>query len=81
MLRQVPLGERVRVIATQDLRTPEGGDRARSCMKACNELALDNGDADLRTRVNRCIEGNVFWYEIRDGSGTAGYVSRKFLAD
>lgn len=81
VLRQVPLGERVRVIATQDLRTPEGGDRARSCMKACNELALDNGDADLRTRVNRCIEGNVFWYEIRDGSGTAGYVSRKFLAD
>ncbi|MBY6159312.1 SH3 domain-containing protein [Mameliella alba] len=81
VLRKVPLGERVRVIATQDLRAPNGGDEARRCLRACNDLALDNSDADLRARVDRCIEGNVFWYEIRDGSGTAGYVSRKFLAD
>lgn len=81
VLRQVPLGEKVRVIATQDLRNPGTGERVRTCMKACNDLAVDGSDADLRTRVNRCIEGNVFWYEIRDGSGTAGYVSRKFLGD
>lgn len=81
VLRQVPLGERVRVIATQDLRAPEGGQSARDCLKACNELALDNSDADLRSRVDGCIQSNVFWYEIRDGSNTAGYISRKFLGE
>lgn len=81
LLRKVPLGEKVRVIATQDLRTPGTGERVRSCLTACNDLAVDSSDADLRARVDRCIAGNVFWYEIRDGSGTAGYVSRKFLGD
>lgn len=81
VLRQVPLGERVRVIATQDLRAPEGGDRASRCLKACNDLALDNSDATLRARVDGCIEGNVFWYEIRDAEGNAGFISRKFLGE
>ncbi|CAN0026164.1 unnamed protein product, partial [Chrysoparadoxa australica] len=81
LLRKVPLGEKVRVIATQDLRTPGTGEQARSCLTACNDLAVDSSNADLRARVDRCIAGNVFWYEIRDGSGTAGYVSRKFLGD
>ncbi|MGP6089129.1 hypothetical protein [Antarctobacter jejuensis] len=81
VLRQVPLGERVRVIATQDLRAPEGGDRAQSCLKACNDLALGSDDADLRARVDRCISDNVFWYEIRDGANTAGFISRKYLGE
>lgn len=81
VLRQVPLGEKVRVIATQDLRAPGTGARARDCLAACNGLAVDPSDADLRGEVDRCVAGNVFWYEIRDGSGQAGYVSRKFLGD
>ncbi len=81
VLREVPLGERVRIIATQDLRTPEGGERARTCLDACNDLALGNADADLRARVDRCISDNVFWYEIRDGSNTAGFISRKYLGE
>lgn len=81
VLRQVPLGERVRVIATQDLQTPGGGDRARDCLQACNDLALDPADTGARARVDACIADNVFWYEIRDGTGQAGYISRQFLGE
>lgn len=81
VLRQVPLGEQVRVIGTQDLQTPEGGARARSCLQACNDLALDTSDDGLRRQVNACIEDNVFWYEIRDASGQAGFISRQFLGE
>lgn len=81
VVRQVPLGERVRVIATQDLQTPEGGDKARACLNACNELALDPADEGLRAEVIDCIEEHVFWYEIRDASGQAGFISRQFLEE
>jgi hypothetical protein len=81
ILRQVPLGEKVRVIGTQDLRTIATGDRARRCLKACNDLPLAPADPDLRGQVDRCIADNVFWYEIRDASNAAGYVSRRFLGD
>lgn len=81
VVRQVPLGERVRVIATQDLRTTGESNRVSQCLKACNDLPLDPRDTDLRGQVDRCINENVFWYEVRDGANAAGYVSRKFLGE
>ncbi len=81
VLRQVPLGEQVRVIGTQNLRTIDSGPRVAQCRAACNDLPLAPGDSRLRRQVDRCIDDNVFWYEIRDASGQAGYVSRKFLGD
>jgi hypothetical protein len=81
VLRQVPLGERVRVIGTQDLRTIGAAGRAQQCLRACNALPLDPGNTALRSQVEACIDANVFWYEIRDAANTPGFVSRKFLGD
>lgn len=81
VLREVPLGEALRVIGTQRLVTPGDSDVADRCLAACDAQALDPGDADAANRVQRCIASNIFWYEVRDGSNAAGFVSRKFLSD
>lgn len=81
VLRQVPLGERLRVIGTQSLRTPGDESVAERCLEACDAVALDPADTEEDARVKRCIAANILWYEVRDSENRAGFVSRKFLLD
>ena len=81
VLREMPLGERLRVMGTGTLHTPGGAARSAECREACNAYAMNPSDKAAGDRVQRCIGRNVFWYEVRDRTGQLGYVSRKYLSD
>ncbi|WP_425073965.1 hypothetical protein [Sagittula sp. S175] len=78
VLREVPLGERLRVLGTQSLHMPGGGE---ACLTACNALAMNPDDTEARASVDSCVSRNLLWYEVQDATGQVGFISRKYLAD
>lgn len=81
VVRQVPLGERVRARRADNI-TIIGQDRDRqSCISACQAFGADPEDRTARDRAQQCINDNMLWYEITDASRNRGWVSRKFLEE
>jgi hypothetical protein len=79
VLRQLPLGEQVRVL------TPHSNilvsDRNNSCRNACQAFSRNPNDRQARDIVQQCINDNILWYEITDARGNRGWVSRRFLQE
>lgn len=81
VVRQVPLGEHVRVPRPGNI-TIMGQERERqSCINACQSFGANSDDGNARDRVQQCIGDNMLWYEITDARGNRGWVSRKFLEE
>lgn len=78
VIRQVPLGESVQIKNPGNI-VAIGKNRVRqSCINNCQASEVNREDGD---RVRKCIDDNILWYEIMDGRGNRGWVSRKFLAE
>lgn len=81
VIRQVPLGERVRAQRADNI-TIIGQERDRqSCISACQAFGRNPGDRTARDRAQQCIQDNMLWYEITDARGNRGWVSRRFLEE
>jgi hypothetical protein len=81
VVRQVPLGERVRAQRADNI-TIIGQERVRqSCISACQAFGRNPGDRTARDRAQQCIQDNMLWYEITDARGNRGWVSRRFLEE
>jgi hypothetical protein len=81
VIRQVPLGERVRAQRADNI-TIIGQERVRqSCISACQAFGRNPGDRTARDRAQQCIQDNMLWYEITDARGNRGWVSRRFLEE
>jgi hypothetical protein len=81
VIREVPLGERVRAMRADNI-TVIGQERDRqSCINACQAFGANPDDVDVRDRVQQCIGDNMLWYEITDARGNRGWVSRRFLEE
>ena len=82
VIRQVPLGEQVRVLDHNTFHTGVGSQRERdACGRSCQAFGRNPNDAAARDRVQQCIDDNMLWYEITDARGNRGWVSRKFLEE
>jgi hypothetical protein len=81
VIRQVPLGERVRAQRADNI-TIIGQERDRqSCINACQAFSRNAEDHAARDRAQQCINDNMLWYEVTDARGNRGWVSRKFLEE
>jgi len=81
VIRQVPLGEQVRALRTDNI-TVIGQERDRqSCIRSCQAFGQNAEDQAARERVQQCIDDNMLWYEITDARDNRGWVSRKFLEE
>jgi hypothetical protein len=78
---RVRLAEQVQVPDTGRLLPLRDNREAQTCLSICNGL-VDNPSAfGMKEQAQACIDDNMLWYQIVDGRGTTGFVSRKFLAD
>jgi hypothetical protein len=77
VIRQVPRGAILRVLTPQVNHLAD--DAAGSCRAACLGLEGNPHDVASRRTVGRCIDENRLWYEVDDGRGARGWVSRRFL--
>jgi hypothetical protein len=81
VIRQVPLGESVRLLRPDNI-TVIGQERDRqSCINACQAFGRNAEDRAARDRAQQCIQDNMLWYEITDVRGNRGWVSRRFLEE
>jgi len=82
VIRQVPLGEQVRVVDPNTFNTGVGTQRERdACGRSCQAFGRNRDDAVARDQVQQCIDDNMLWFEITDTRGNRGWVSRKFLEE
>lgn len=82
VIRQVPLGERVRVVDPNTFNTGVGTQRERdACGRSCQAFSRNPDDAVARDQAQKCIDDNMIWFEIMDARGNRGWVSRKFLEE
>ncbi len=79
VLRKVPKGERVTVLDAGRVHQVGSNAAKTRCRDICRSAARRPGNAAMKARANACIGDHVYWYRIRDGQGTSGFVSRKFL--
>lgn len=76
VIRQVPLGEQVRVL------DPNRFWQFRdACGQSCQAFGRDPNNAAAMEQAQQCINDNMLWYEITDARGNRGWVSRKFLEE
>ena len=77
ILREVPLGASLTLVSNP-LAAGTASDR-EACAKACRAAANGPETPETGAAVRACIARSAVWYKVRDGEGTEGYVSRKFL--
>ncbi len=81
ILRQVQLGERVRLQQADNI-TITGQERDRqSCINACQAFSRNAEDRTARNRTLQCIQDNMIWYEVNDARGNRGWISRRYLEE
>jgi len=81
VVRQVPLGERVRAQRADNI-TVIGQERDRqSCINACRAFGANREDRSARDRAQQCIQDNMIWYEVTDARNNRGWVSRRYLEE
>jgi len=81
VIRQVPLGERVRAQRADNI-TIIGEARARqSCIDACQAFNRNAEDRAARDQAQQCILYDMIWYEITDARGNRGWVLRRYLEE
>jgi len=81
VIRQVPLGERVRLQRADNI-TIIGQERDRqSCISACRAFGASREDRAARDRAQQCIADNMLWYEVTDARNNRGWVSRRYLEE
>jgi len=81
VIRQVPLGERVRATRADNI-TVIGQERDRqSCINACQAFGRNAEDRAARDRAEQCIQDNMLWYEVTDARNNRGWVSRRYLEE
>jgi hypothetical protein len=79
LIRQIPLGERVRLQRADNI-TVIGQERNRqSCINACRSFRANREDRSARDRAQQCISDNIIWYEVTDARNNRGWVSRRYL--
>ena len=76
VLRQVPLGEAVRVVSTRSARVT-----GRSCLDACEVVDRPGAAASVRAQARSCIADHTVWVEVSDNRGNRGWISRHFLRE
>jgi len=81
VVRQVPLGERVRAQRADNI-TVIGQERDRqSCINACQAFGRNAEDRAARERAQQCIQDNMIWNEVTDARNNRGWVSRRYLEE
>jgi len=81
VIRQVPLGERVRATRADNI-TVIGQERDRqACISACRVFGANDEDRTARDRAQQCIQDNMIWYEVTDARNNRGWVSRRYLEE
>lgn len=81
ILRQVPLGEQVRVLEPGRITIVGDAPARQFCGNACQQFSENPNDATISGRAIECIIGNNLWYEVIDARGNRGWVSRQFLQE
>jgi len=81
VVRQVPLGESVRLQRADNI-TVIGQERDRqACISACRVFGANREDRTARDRAQQCIQDNMIWYEVTDARNNRGWVSRRYLEE
>jgi hypothetical protein len=81
VIREVPLGEQVRVSRPDNLTVIADQSTYDACVRACQAFGRNPDDRQAADQAQQCIADNLLWYEMTDALGNRGWVSRRFLEE
>jgi hypothetical protein len=80
VVREVPLGEQIRLVENNLLLTGSTAQQ-QFCQKNCRAFFRNPEDQSAREGSQQCIRDHILWYEIVDSGGNRGWISRNFLQE